>query len=77
MSKYDKVLDINKLERRQAHIHLTQTGDNMPTNKNKSNQSSINRKPKKILFPFRQIAVRSRCLHRLNPQEMMISKKVY
>ena len=29
-------------------------------------------KPVKILFPFRQIAIRTRTLHRLNPSEMMI-----
>jgi hypothetical protein len=27
---------------------------------------------KKILYPFRQIAIRTRCLHRLNLQELMI-----
>ncbi|SVA25707.1 uncharacterized protein METZ01_LOCUS78561 [marine metagenome] len=27
---------------------------------------------KRILYPFRQIAIRTRCLHRLNPQELMI-----
>jgi len=29
---------------------------------------------KKILYPFRQIAIRTRCLHRLNPQELMIRR---
>ncbi len=29
---------------------------------------------KKNLYPFRQIAIRTRCLHRLNPQELMIRK---
>jgi hypothetical protein len=29
-------------------------------------------KPTKILYPFRQIAIRTRVLHRLNPQELMI-----
>ncbi|MBS1255977.1 MAG: hypothetical protein MAG581_01787 [Deltaproteobacteria bacterium] len=29
---------------------------------------------KKILYPFRQIAIRTRCIHRLNPQELMIRK---
>jgi hypothetical protein len=28
----------------------------------------------KILYPHRQIAIRTRCLHRLNPQEFMIRK---
>ncbi len=28
----------------------------------------------KILYPFRQIAIRTRCLHRLNPQELMTRK---
>ena len=31
---------------------------------------------KKILYPFRQIAIRTRCLHRLNPQEMLIRKGI-
>jgi len=28
----------------------------------------------RVLYPFRQIAVRSRVLHRLNPQELMVRK---
>ncbi len=28
----------------------------------------------KNLYPFRQIAIRTRCLHRLNPMELMIRK---
>ena len=26
------------------------------------------------LYPFRQIAIRTRCLHRLNPHELMVRK---
>ena len=37
------------------------------------NQRAVNKKPK-VLYPFRQIAVRSRVLHRLNPQEMMVQR---
>ena len=29
-------------------------------------------KPEKVLYPFRQIAIRTRCLHRLNPQYLLI-----
>ena len=29
---------------------------------------------RKNLYPFRQIAIRTRCLHRLNPQELMVRK---
>jgi len=29
---------------------------------------------KNILYPFRQIAIRTRCLHRLNPQELMLRR---
>ena len=28
----------------------------------------------KNLYPFRQIAIRTRCLHRLTPQELMVRK---
>ena len=31
-------------------------------------------KPVRILFPFRQIAHRTRVLHRLNPQEMLVRR---
>ena len=31
-------------------------------------------KPVKVLFPFRQIAHRTRVLHRLNPQEMLVRR---
>ena len=43
---------------------------NMIIEKQKSKRA-VN-KPVKILFPFRQIAIRTRTLHRLNPSEMMI-----
>jgi len=29
------------------------------------------------LFPFRQIAIRTRCLHRLNPHELMVRKGLW
>jgi len=29
---------------------------------------------KKNLYPFRQIAIRTRCLHRLTPYELMVRK---
>ena len=31
-------------------------------------------KNKKILYPFRQIAIRTRGFHRLNPQELMVRR---
>ena len=31
-------------------------------------------KPEKILYPFRQIAHRTRVLHRLNPQEILVRR---
>ena len=31
-------------------------------------------KPVKVLYPFRQIAHRTRVLHRLNPQELMVRR---
>ena len=40
----------------------------------KQKQKRAVNKPEKILFPFRQIAVRSRVIHRLNPLEMIIRK---
>ena len=39
---------------------------------NKQKQVREVNKPVKVLYPFRQIAVRTRVLHRLNPQELMI-----
>ena len=39
---------------------------------NKQKQVREVNKPVKVLFPFRQIAIRTRVLHRLNPQELMI-----
>ena len=42
----------------------------------KQKQKRAVNKPERILFPFRQIAVRSRVLHRLNPQEMMVRKGI-
>ena len=42
----------------------------------KQKQKRAVKKPERILFPFRQIAVRSRVLHRLNAQEMMIRKGI-
>ena len=37
-------------------------------------KKEYNEPVKKILYPFRQIAIRTRCLHRLNPQELMIRR---
>ena len=42
----------------------------------KQKQKRAINKPERMLFPFRQIAVRSRVLHRLNPQEMMVRKGI-
>ena len=41
---------------------------------NKQKQVREVNKPVKVLFPFRQIAIRTRVLHRLNPQELMIRR---
>ena len=42
----------------------------------KQKQKRAINKPERILFPFRQIAVRTRALHRLNAQEVMIRKGI-
>ena len=39
-------------------------------------KKEYNEPVKKILYPFRQIAIRTRCLHRLSPQEMLIRKGI-
>ena len=41
---------------------------------NKQKQVREVNKPVKVLYPFRQIAVRTRVLHRLSPDELMIRK---
>ena len=58
------------------------TGDNMKVlargeandNKISKVQSLPKRNKHHVLYPFRQIAIRTRCLHRLNPQELMIRR---
>ena len=41
---------------------------------NKQKQVREVNKPVKVLFPFRQIAIRTRALHRLSPDELMIRR---
>ena len=41
---------------------------------NKQKQVKEVNKPVRVIFPFRQIAVRSRVLHRLSPEELMVRK---
>ena len=41
---------------------------------NKQKQIREVNKPVRVLFPFRQIAVRTRVLHRLSPDEILIRK---
>ena len=41
---------------------------------NKQKQVREVNKPVKVLYPFRQIAVRTRVLHRLSPEELMVRK---
>ena len=53
-------------------IPLSNRGLKMIINKQKQVRE-VN-KPVKVLYPFRQIAVRTRVLHRLSPDELMIRK---